>query len=158
MVLHLPWLQGLNILKAFHFSFGGEKSQEEVHPATGVTQRYSVCDRFHEKNLSSAPDIPRRVMLVPELKTVINTEVEEQLHNSINRSNYTFNVMLPGNHLFTMRLKISLSNTHIDQVYRRKLEKAIRSYTGMAKGLQYYTSRILLLQTTQSIERESQEE
>ena len=97
-------------------------------------------------------------MLVPELKTVINTEVEEQLHNSINRSNYTFNVMLPGNHLFMMRLKIYPSNTHIDQVYRRKLEKAICSYTGMAKGLQYYTSRILLLQTTQSIERESQEE
>lgn len=97
-------------------------------------------------------------MLVPELNTVINTEVEEQLHNSINHSNYTFNMMLPANHLFMMRLKIHLSNTHIDQVYRRKLEKAIFSYTGMAKGLQHDTSGILLLQTTQSIERESQEE
>ena len=114
MVLHLPWVQGLNILKTFQFSFGGEKSQEEVHPATGVTDRYSVCDHFHEKNLSSAPDILRRVMLVPELKTVINTEVEEQLHNNINRSNYTFHMMLPGNHLFMMRHKIHLSNTHID--------------------------------------------
>ena len=158
MVLHLPWVQGLNILKTFQFSFGGEKSQEEVHPATGVTDRYSVCDHFHEKNLSSAPDIPRRVMLVPELKTVINTEVEEQLHNNINRSNYTFHMMLPGNHLFMMRHKIHLSNTHIDQVYRCKLEKVIRSYTGMAKGPQHDTSGILLLQTTQSIERESQEE
>ena len=120
MVLHLPWVQGLNILKAFQFSFGREKSQE-VHPATGVTDRYSVCDHFHEKNLSSVPHIPRRVMLVPELKTVINTEVEEQLHNRINRSNYTFNMMLPGNHLFMMRHKIHLSNSHIDQVYRHKL-------------------------------------
>ena len=57
-----------------------------------------------------------------------------------------------------MRHKIHLSNTHIDKVYRRKLEKAIRSYTGMAKGLQHDTSGILLLQTTQSIERESREE
>ena len=79
-------------------------------------------------------------MLVPELKTVINTEVEEQLHNSINRSNYTFNMMLPGNHLFMIRHKIHLSNSHIDQVYRRTLEKEIRSYTGMAKGLQRDTS------------------
>ena len=97
-------------------------------------------------------------MLVPELKTVINTEVEKQLHNNINLSNYTFHMMLPGNRLFIMRHKIHLSNTHIDQVYRRKLENAIRSYTGMAKGLQHDTSEILLLQTTQSIERESQEE
>ena len=158
MVLHLPWVQGLNILKAFQFSFGREKSQEVVHLATGVTDRYSGCDRFHEKNLSSAPHIPRRVMLVPELKIVINTEVEEQLHNSINRSNYTFNMMLPGNYLFMMRHKIHLSNTHIDQVYRCKLEKAICSYTKMARGLQHDTSGILLLQTTQSIEWESQEE
>ena len=57
-----------------------------------------------------------------------------------------------------MRHKIHLSNTHIDKVYRCKLEKAIRSYTGMAKGLQHDTSGILLLQTTQCIERESQEE
>ena len=64
-------------------------------------------------------------MLVTELNTVINTEVEEQLDNSIYHSNYTFNIMLPGNHLFMMHLKIHLSNTHIDQVYRRKLEKAI---------------------------------
>ena len=111
-----------------------------------------------KKNSSSAPDVLRRVTLVPELNSVINTEVEEQLHNSINRSNYTFNMMLPGNHLFMMRLKIHLSNTHIDQVYRCKLEKAIRSYTGTAKGLRHDTNGILLLAPTQSVERESQEE
>ena len=151
-------VQGSSIPKAFQFSFGEEKSQEEVHPVTGVTDRYSLCDRFHEKNSSSAPDILRRVTLVPELNAVINTEVEEQLHSSINRSNYTFNMMLPGNHLFMMRLKIHLSNTHIDQVYRCKLEKAICSYIGTAKGLQHDTNGILLLQTTQSIERGNQEE
>ena len=57
-----------------------------------------------------------------------------------------------------MRHKIHLSDTHIDQVYRRKLEKAICSYTKMARGLQHDTSGILLLQTTQSIEWESQDE
>ena len=149
-------MQGSSIPKAFQFSLGEEKPQEEVHPVTGVTDRYSLCDRFHEKNSSSAPDVLRRVTLVPELNAVINTEVEEQLHNS--RSNYTFNMMLPGNHLFMMRFKIHLSNTHIDQVYRCKLEKAIRSYTGTAKGLRYDTNGILLLAPTQSVERESQEE
>ena len=158
LVRHLPWVQGSSIPKAFQFSFGEEKSQVEVHPVTRVADRYSLCDRFHEKNSSSAPDILRRVTLVPELNAVINTEVEEQLHNSINRSNYTLNMMLPGNHLFMMRLKIHLSNIHIDQVYRCKLEKAIRSYTGTSKGLQHDTNGILLLQTTHSIEIDSQEE
>lgn len=158
LVLHLPWVQGSSIPKAFQFSFGEEKPQEEVHPVTGVTDRYSLCDRFHEKNSLKAPNVLRRVTLVPELNAVINTEVEEQLHSSVNRSNYTFNMMLPGNHLFMMRLKIHLSNTHIDQVYRCKLEKAIRSYTGTAKGLRHDINGILLLAPTQSVERESQEE
>ena len=57
-----------------------------------------------------------------------------------------------------MRLKIHLSNTHIDQVCRCKLEKAICSYIGTAKGLQHDTNGILLLQTTQSKERGNQEE
>lgn len=49
LVLHLPWVQGSSIPKAFQFSFGEEKPQEEVHPVTGVIDRYSLCDRFHEE-------------------------------------------------------------------------------------------------------------
>ena len=70
--------------------------------------------------------------LVPELNKIIKTEVEEQLHNSINRSNYSFNMMLPGNHLFMMRLKIHTSNVHINDIYRNKLERAICAQIGRA--------------------------
>ena len=89
----------------------------EAHPVTGVAERYSLCDRFHEKNSSVEIDVLRRVTLVPEINAVINTEVEEQLHRSISRSNYSFNMMEPVNHLFMMRLKLHYSNAQIDRTF-----------------------------------------
>ena len=153
LVRHLPWVQGATLPKALRFS---SDHDDRVHPITGVSDRYSLCDRFHERNSSSAPDLLRRVTLVPELNAVINTEVEEQLHNSINRSNYTFNMMLPGNHLFMMRIKIHTSNVRINDVYKRKLEKAIRSQTGPGRSLQHDSEGILLLQNIPLAERKDQ--
>ncbi len=143
---HLPWAQGATVPKAFQFGYVVD--EEEVHPVTGVPDRYSLCDRFHERNSSSAEDLLRRVTLVPELNAIINTEVEEQLHNSINRSNYAFNMMLPGNHLFMMRLKIHTSNVRINDVYRIKLQEAVGFHTGPNRSLLHDSQGILLLQST----------
>ena len=143
LIRHLPWVKGATLPKALRF--GSELNGDDVHPVTGVSDRYSLCDRFHERNSSCPTDLLRRVTLVPELNAIINTEVEEQLHNSINRSNYSFNMMLPGNHLFMMRLKIHTSNVRINDVYRIKLEKAIRVHTGPNRSLQYDSDGILLL-------------
>ena len=147
LVRHLPWVQGASLPKALRF--GSEVHGDDLHPVTGVSDRYSLYDRFYEKNSSCPKDLLRRVTLVPELNAIINTEVEEQLHNSINRSNYSFNMMLPGNHLFMMRLKIHTSNVHINDVYRNKLEKAIRAHTGPNRSLQHDSDGILLLRSVQ---------
>ena len=74
--------------------------------------------------------------------------VEEQLHNSVNRSNYSFNMMLPGNHLFMMRLKLHSSNTKINQVYRKKLETVFRAHLGPHTSLLSDERGILILQRT----------
>lgn len=110
MILNLPWVQGALIPRAFQF--GSESFEEELHSVTGVSERYSLFDRFHERNFTSPSDLLHRVTLVPELNVVVNTEVEEQLHNSIYHSNYSFNMMPLGNHLF---------NIKINKVYRKKL-------------------------------------
>ena len=86
----------------------GHTLGDEIHLLTGVSDRYSLSDRFHERNSSCPADLLRRVLLVLEINAVVNTEVEEQLHSVINRSNYSFNMMLPGNHLFMMRLKMHM--------------------------------------------------
>lgn len=146
LVRHLPWVQGATLPKALRF--GSEQTEDEVHPVTGVSERYSLCDRFHERNSSSPKDLLRRVTLVPELNAIINTEVEEQLHNSINRSNYTFNMMLPGNHLFMMRIKIHTRNVGINEVYKVKLEEAMRAHAGPNRSLLHDSEGILLLKST----------
>lgn len=146
LVRHLPWVQGATVPRAFRFGF--DANEDEMHPVTGVSERYSLCDRFHERNSSSPDDLLRRVTLVPELNAIINTEVEEQLHNSMNRSNYAFNMMLPGNHLFMMRLKIHTSNVRINEVYRIKLQEAVRAHTGPNRILMHDSQGILLLQST----------
>lgn len=146
LVRHLPWVQGATVPRALRF--GSVANEDEVHPVTGVSERYSLCDRFHERNSSTPGDLLRRVTLVPELNAIINTEVEEQLHNSINRSNYAFNMMLPGNHLFMMRLKIHTSNARINEAYRIKLQEAVRVHTGPNRSLMHDSQGILLLQST----------
>jgi len=89
LILNLPWVQGALIPRAFQF--GSESFEEELHSVTGVSERYSLFDRFHERNFTSPSDLLHRVTLVPEFNMVVNTEVEEQLHNSIYHSNYSFN-------------------------------------------------------------------
>ena len=91
---HLHWIKGIHLPKALRYET--ELNGDEIHPLTGVSDRYSLSDRFHERNLSCPADFLRCVSLVPEINAVINTEVEEQLHNVINRANYSFNMMLPG--------------------------------------------------------------
>lgn len=82
---------------------------------------YSLFDRFHERNSMSPSNLLRQVTLVPKLNVAVNTEVEEQLHNSINCSNYSWNMMLPGNHLFMMHVKLHANNFKINKVYRKKI-------------------------------------
>ena len=119
LVRHLHWIKGMNVLKASQFA--AETKGDEIHPLTGVSDRYSLSDPFHEMNSSCPSDLLRRVSLVPEINAVVNTEVEEQLHSVINRSNYSFNVMLPGNHLFMMCLKMHMNNVCIDEAYILRL-------------------------------------
>lgn len=145
LMRHLHWVKGMNVPKASPCAT--ETKGDEIHPVTGVSDRYSLNDRFHERNSSCPPDLLRRVSLVPEITAVVNTEVEEQLHSVINRSNYSFNTMLPGNHLFIMHLKMHMNNVRINEAYILRLEKATRVHTGPSRCLQCHANGMLRLQT-----------
>ena len=127
--------------------FATETKRDEINPLTGVSDQYSLCDRFHERDSSCPSDLLRRVSLVPEKSAVVDAEVEEQLHSVINRSNYSFNMMLPGNHLFMMRLKMHMNNIRINEAYILRLEKAIRVHTGPSRRLQCDDNGILRVKT-----------
>ena len=133
LVRHLHWIKGMNVLKASQFAT--ETKGDEIHPLNAVPDRYSLSDPFHEMNSSCPSDLLRHVSLVPEINAVVNTEVKEQLHSVINRSNHSFNMMLPGNHLFLMHLKMHMNNVHINKAYILRLQKAIRVHTGPSRRL-----------------------
>ena len=71
---HLPWVKGASLPKAL--SFGSELNEDNVHPVTGISNRYSLWDHFHEINSSCPTDLLRPVTLVSELNT-INTYVPD---------------------------------------------------------------------------------
>lgn len=120
----LPWL-------ANNFVVGNVKSvTDNVHPATGQKDRYSLSDRFHERNSSNRADILRRATLSPELNGVVNTEAEEQIHRSLNCLNYSLNNMKPVNHMFIMRLKIHLSNEDRNSAFKMMLERTFSAHAG----------------------------
>lgn len=105
---------------------------DRVHPVTQVSDRYSLSDRFHERNSSQKRALLRRVTLVPHLNGIINTEAEEQLHSLIDRFNYILNTMKPINHLFMMRLIVHLHNSAVNSTFKAKIESTFSAQAGHA--------------------------
>lgn len=116
-----------------------------LHPVTHVSDRYSLSDRFHERNSSQKRAHLRRVALVPQLNGIVNTEAEEQLHSLIDRFNYSLNTMKPINHLFMMRLRIHLHNLSINSTFKAKIESTFSAQAGHAVETQLDNYGRLLL-------------
>ena len=125
----LPWLHDDGVSTTAN-CISNKSETDGVHPITGVTDRYCLFDRFHERNSSQRSSLLRRVTLVPELNGLINTEAEEQLHSSIGRSNYCLNTMKPSNHLFVMRLKIHSHNDKINSTFKRRIWNTFTAQAG----------------------------
>jgi len=106
--------------------------QDLLHPVTRVSDRYSLSDRFHERNSAQKSALLRRVTLVPQLNGIINTEAEEQVHSLIGRFNYSLNTMKPVNHLFMMRLRIHFHNSGINSKFKTKIESTFSAQAGHA--------------------------
>ena len=140
----LPWIQNEGP-PSLPFPEDEYEIDEFVHPTTKVADRYSLSDRFHEKNSSQKRALLRRVTLVPELNGIVNTEAEEQLHSLIDRFNYCLNTMKPVNHLFMMRLKVHLHNSGINNTFRTKIESTFSAQAGHAVETQLDNYGRLLL-------------
>lgn len=132
-ILHkrLPWIHNEGA-PSVPFPENDCQIEESLHPITRVADRYSLSDRFHERNSSQKRALLSRVTLVPELNGIVNTEAEEQLHSLIDRFNYCLNTMKPVNHLFMMRLKIHLHNSSMNSTFRAKIEKTFSAQAGHA--------------------------
>ena len=52
---------------------------------TGVSAKYCLFDKLHERNAKQKAEILQRIEFVPELNGMISTETEEQLNNAMGR-------------------------------------------------------------------------
>lgn len=97
--ISLPWLTEIM-----------ENPDEEGHPFTGSSSHYVLYDKFHEANTKDPQEVLRRINLVPELQSSLNSQVAEQLFSSMRKNNYFLNNMAPSTHIFLMRSIVNQRN------------------------------------------------
>ena len=98
------------------------EGMKKVHPLTFVQQRYSLYDRFHEKNTSQRKEVLRSTKWVTELDA-INTATAEQLNRSMSKDIYFLSTMTPLHHLQMMRSLQGNHNVLKNEQFRGKLLK-----------------------------------
>jgi hypothetical protein len=88
--------------------------------------RFSLADKFHEKNLSAEQDLLRRTGYVKQLAGKVNTQVQEQLFRQLGRNAYFITQMNAHHYLFFSRLIMHLHNVDVNA----------RQSSGIAKSVQ----------------------
>ena len=86
------------------------KIERNVHPITGSDIHLCLFDRFHEGNSSSDIEYLRRINNIPQLNSVVNSQVQEQLHLRFDKNKSFLNMMKPANHIFLFRSIINYYN------------------------------------------------
>ena len=106
-------------------------TEEGCHPVSGSSFRLALFDRFHEGNTKISAELLRRVHPVNELKGKVNTQVEEQLHGKLNRSNHVLNQMDPVRHIFMFRSILDKHNEDLN----KKISEDMTKKSGMQTSL-----------------------
>ena len=106
LVVHFPWLRDECPIEENNNSVG--------HPVSGSSVHLCLFDRFHERNVKGKRDILRRITFIPELKGLLNSECDEQLHYVYNKDTRFLNQMQPLNHLFMFRSNLDIRNIRIN--------------------------------------------
>lgn len=97
-----------------------------IHPVTGTEERYSLYDRFHEKNSNNPSDVLRRLTICPQIHANVNSESHEQLHQVFNKDNYFLNMMNPATHVFMKRLLVELRNGKKNKQEKKNQEEVMK--------------------------------
>ena len=107
-----------------------------------VSQRYSLYDRFHEKNTSQRKEILRSTKWVAELEA-INTATAEQLNRSMSKDIYFLSTMTPLHHLQMMRSLQGNHNILKNEQFRGKL---LKEFPGIEYGFDMHGRLTLAFQ------------
>ena len=96
-----------------------------VHPITESDIHLCLFDRFHERNSSSDKEYLCRINNIPQLNSVVNSQVQEQLHLRFDKNKSFLNLMKSANHIFLPRSIINYYNINQNSLLLKKLQQQI---------------------------------
>lgn len=138
---HFPW-----------WNSSTDHHRGKLHPVTGTTERYSLFDRFHEKNSSQCEDVLRRLKICPQLYANTNSESHEQLHSIMNKDNYFLNMMHPATHVFMKRLLVHLRNESKNNEEVSRQQQALQRHGLLGRMSTDSLGRLTITKNTSSHE------
>lgn len=92
------------------------------HPVTGTSERYSLYDRFHQKNQRRPEEKLRSINISPTLRKEVNTAVAEQLNRELASVRYSLCQMKETHFKQTVRVLIELHNEKINRRFQVEIE------------------------------------
>ncbi|XP_048026169.1 uncharacterized protein LOC125255178 [Megalobrama amblycephala] len=93
------------------------------HPETSTSDRYSLYDRFHQKNQKRPEERLRSLKLVPDLASLINSAAAEQINRELSSSRYSLCQMKDNHFMFSLRLYFHLHNEKLNRSFMKDIEK-----------------------------------
>lgn len=122
----LPWVQNMSFKRNVMEHEEREEPEgrlQQAHPITGSKERYSLYDRFHQKNQTRPEEILRSLDNVPELRSIINSSAGEQMNRELSYDRYFLCQMKDKHFMFALRLIFHLHNNIINQKFMEDMKK-----------------------------------
>ncbi|KAM8760021.1 uncharacterized protein AB9X84_008237 [Acanthopagrus schlegelii] len=130
--MDMKWVKNLRFPLPLQGSLDGDR-MAATHPITGTTERYSLYDRFHQKNQKRPEERLRSLNICPSLRTEINSSVAEQFNRELASVRYSLCQMKEAQFKQTLRVLIDLHNEKINLTFKSEME-ALRN-TQLSIGL-----------------------
>ncbi|KAM6943918.1 uncharacterized protein PEZ65_001841 [Lycodopsis pacificus] len=92
------------------------------HPITGTCERYSLYDRFHQKNQKRPEEKLRSLNICPTLRREVNSSVAEQFNRELSSVKYSLCQMNEPHFKQTLRVLIDLHNIKINRTFKTEME------------------------------------
>ena len=103
-----------------------DELSDGVHPVTKLSDRYSLSDTLHFRNLKNPADVLRNSKLVSQLRDQCNTQAVEQSFQDIKQDSYWFNPQSPLQYAFMCRLLCHLRNVTLNKQMLDEIDKSLR--------------------------------
>ena len=117
----MQWVK--NLRSPFPSQENPENNRLEArHPITGTCERYSLYDRFHQKNQKRPEEKLRSLNICPTLRTEVNSSVAEQFNRELASVRYSLCQMNEPHFKQTVRVLIDLHNEKINRSFKADME------------------------------------